>query len=229
MTSDIERLQRHIWAFYFFLTLATLGFIDVVTRVAPGNVDPDLGLVTQVAGDLTLSIAGGIASLIVFATFYVITSFWIIWAAFAIFEWRKVKKLRTTIPKREVAAGYKPDAKEIRSAWHRFLHLFWIVFILKTGLKVIAGYMPTTELIYAVAGLQVPLLFVMAWGMGSTAYRITGKKSSMLYAAFGFFWLAFIGVFAGYYLIKLLRDNKLRETGENPYPKNAGFFTKLLD
>lgn len=90
---DLVKFKRHRNFHRFFLFLAIVGFVDLVTRQTTTS-DPDAGLVIVFFHTVATAILGPAIGLIVLSVLSIISGFWIIWLGIALYERKQAKKYK---------------------------------------------------------------------------------------------------------------------------------------
>jgi len=104
----------------------------------------------------------------------------------------------------EVGKNDNPERLKIKEDWNSFNLAFWIIFIFHFAVKYALQQQDDVQL--GLWSIQfIPVIFMVVT-MGYYAFRFTGKRSSVIYGALGFFWFAVIGILGGYIIIRHLRN-----------------------
>ena len=114
----------------------------------------------------------------------------------------------------EIKEGDSDKAKSIKRDWNAFVSNFWVIFFIKIFSKSVAemviGSGEANIALVAFFIQFIPLL-TMVCLMGSYAYKISKRKLYILYGLLGFFWLAIVGIFLGFFAIRGVVNRELQK------------------
>lgn len=110
--------------------------------------------------------------------------------------------------------------ESILRCWKQFKWIFWILFSLKLISKVgieaiVTEHTIDISILPIFSVMQLVAVMGMVIAMGYYAYKLSGKKVYILTGLGGLIWVAVIGIFLGFFVVKTLKDKLIEKDDLN--------------
>lgn len=106
----------------------------------------------------------------------------------------------------------KEETKQIKNDWNNFIQLFWIIFVIKIGGQFLLSLISRNfGLSLGLWSLQFLPVGAMVALMGFYAYKISEKKSYIVFGLLGLLWYYIFPIFIGCFVLKRITNYAIKK------------------